>query len=451
MAEMIGPREIYKMIKGRRLSRRVSAVRRIDRVSPVPGRRVLAITFDDGPCVGPARPGQEPLTQGILKILKENGAKGTFNIIGTTEYKYPDKKGAGGGPYWNGVRYDHYPEFGQDHLAGAVNRPDLVKRMVQEGHELSNHGFSHAPFGPCRYPYAKRRFLPGFDAVLQDLTLLHVLVKDLTGYEMRLGRPAHYIDKAVDGTDAYDAYKFMDYLYLGASFDGGGWKASCGDFTKDVEDMVSPLRSFLSRFPDGLNGAIVFHKDGYNMSAQAPVLEGLARQMQILKEHEYDVVTVSQLLSMSRFSDLEPGNPLYNHAEAMLKAGYLVAFRDNCIRPEKKITLGELRLMCIPMGAQREKSSIFGPKRWATGYVPEMLSGNRYPSAAQERFQGVRVQDLADACRRFVREIVPENGDTPKRIAMLESALASLEKGQALATRADAIKFLSAAFVDMQG
>ena len=210
---MAGPREIYRRIKNMRLSHRIHAVRRINRVAPVPGRRVVAITFDDGPCAAPARPGSEPLTLGILEALRKYRAKGTFDIIGTTQFKYPDRKGPTGGPYWNRVKYDHYPEFGADRLAGAVNQPDLVKRIVGEGHEHSITGSLMPPLGHASYPYASRRYLPGFDAVLCDLVALDVLVKDLTGIKMRLGRPAHYIDKTVDGRDAFDAYRALDYLY----------------------------------------------------------------------------------------------------------------------------------------------------------------------------------------------------------------------------------------------
>ncbi len=463
---MVGPRDIYRKLKGYRLSHRIHPVRRVSRVAPVPGRRVVAITFDDGPCAAPARPGSEPLTEGILQTLREHGAKGTFDIIGTTQFKYPDQKGANSGPYWNGVKYDHYPEFGADRLAGAVNHPDLVKRMVQEGHELSNHGFTHAPFGPCNYPYASRRYLPGYDAVLFDLVALDELVKDLTGIKMRLGRPAHYIDKTVDGRDAYDAYRALNYLYLGAWFDGGGWKASSGDFHKDVEDMVQPLEAALAANADSLNGAIIFHKDGYNMSSQCPALEGLRQQLPILKRYEYDIVTVSELCAMSRFADVSPDDPLYRPAEALLKAGYLVAYADNCVRPQKKITPRELGLMCVPMGVQRDASLLASDPRsqWASQSIPQMISGTSLTGRIRDRFESVFLDDLAKACHQFVgmgaqgdegsgpvgevantaAHAVPGDDQRQRRALLLES-LGPCEHRPA--TRGEAIRLLSAALV----
>lgn len=61
----------------------------------------IAITFDDGP-----KPGQ---TDRLLDILKERGIKATFFVIGKNVAAYPD----------------------------------LIRRMVEEGHEVGNHTWNH--------------------------------------------------------------------------------------------------------------------------------------------------------------------------------------------------------------------------------------------------------------------------------------------------------------------
>lgn len=465
---MQGPREIYRKIKNYRLSQKIHPVRRIDRVAPVPGRRVVAITFDDGPCAGPARPGTDPLTLGILEALKEAGAKGTFDIIGSTKFKYPDVKGANGGPYWNGVGYDHYPEFGQDHLGGAVNQPDLVKRIVAGGHQLSNHGFSHAAFGPNKYPYASRRFLPGFDAVVEDLKALDEYVTALTGVKMELGRPPHYIDRIVGGYDAYDAYRALGYLYLGAHFDGGGWQASSGDFATDVDNMVRPLQAALSEDPGCLNGSIIFHKDGYNMSSEAPALEGLKRQLEVLKAHEYEVVTVRELLEMSQFTDLSPEDPLYPATEALLRAGYIVAYADNRVRPLNKITVRELNRMSVPAGVPYANRRSAGTERageraaeqtgehtgdcaeraWSRGLFqivsqrvgPPGLAGRHFGKSSK-----VERTDIVAACQEVVSQMAIGEEENLRRNVLIESR--SRETGGTDVTRGEAILLLAAALV----
>ncbi len=63
----------------------------------------IALSFDDGP--------NEPYTSQILDILKQEGVKATFFPLGTN------------------IRRD----------------PQVIQRMVKEGHAIGNHGFDHFP------------------------------------------------------------------------------------------------------------------------------------------------------------------------------------------------------------------------------------------------------------------------------------------------------------------
>lgn len=65
-------------------------------------KKIAALTFDDGPSI--------PFTGKILDILKEEGIKATFFLLG-----------------------DH-----------ARKHPELVQRIYKEGHEIGNHSWSHA-------------------------------------------------------------------------------------------------------------------------------------------------------------------------------------------------------------------------------------------------------------------------------------------------------------------
>lgn len=65
------------------------------------GKRLAALSFDDGP---------DPLyTPGVLDILKDYQIKATFFLVG----------------------------------ASVEDHPDLVKRAIEEGHEIENHTYSH--------------------------------------------------------------------------------------------------------------------------------------------------------------------------------------------------------------------------------------------------------------------------------------------------------------------
>jgi peptidoglycan/xylan/chitin deacetylase (PgdA/CDA1 family) len=64
-------------------------------------RPIVAMTFDDGP--------HKTLTPRLLDILKERGIKATFFVVGRNVVEYPD----------------------------------IAKRIVDEGHEIANHTWSH--------------------------------------------------------------------------------------------------------------------------------------------------------------------------------------------------------------------------------------------------------------------------------------------------------------------
>ncbi|MBO5734263.1 MAG: polysaccharide deacetylase [Clostridia bacterium] len=68
---------------------------------PEDGDKVIYLTFDDGPSTS--------VTPQILDILKKNGVKATFFVLGSQ----------------------------------AENHPELISRMAQEGHAIANHSYSH--------------------------------------------------------------------------------------------------------------------------------------------------------------------------------------------------------------------------------------------------------------------------------------------------------------------
>jgi len=333
---------IVKHWRKEQLAKHLSVARRIERIAPPRDRLVVAMTFDDGPTAAPARPGDgRGLTDLLLRALAEYGAHGTFDVIGTTADNYPDEEGRLGTALWSGTKFDHYPEFGRDALAGVVNQPDLARRIIAEGHELSNHGYNHIAFGPFRMVYGSRTFLDDSEACVADIKRLHDFVQDEFGYEMKLSRPPHYIDRTADGLSSYDVYARLGYNYLAASFDGGGWLPGT-DYKSEVERMVAAVERALKRDPGSLNGQIIFQKDGYNMAKRSPVVDALPRQLVLLKQCGYQVLTVSELLAINPVSDVPPADSASAPLRALLAAGYPVAYRDNTARLDRLLTVGEL-------------------------------------------------------------------------------------------------------------
>ena len=151
--------------KGKRLVKKLlpeekhhlSCTRRIERVKTA--KRVCAMTFDDGPMDLPASPdrfGGRALTDVLLDILAEFGARGTFDVIGDTSENYPDQAGKPGSAAWGGIKFDHYPDIGRDDKGGVVHNDRLVRRILEEGHQITNHGYRHIIFGKKPFVYGAR-------------------------------------------------------------------------------------------------------------------------------------------------------------------------------------------------------------------------------------------------------------------------------------------------------
>lgn len=331
----------------------VSYTRRIERVKT--GERVVAMTFDDGPMDLPSSPdkfGGKSLTDLLLDTLKEYDALGTFDVVGDTSENYPDVAGKPGQADWGGVRYDHYPDINQDERGGVVHNPRLVRRIIDEGHQVTNHGYRHVLFGKKPFVYGKRNHFDSLDQVLEDLNRLHSLLKKEYGYEMTMSRPPHYVDKIEGGFSSYDAYDQMGYLYMAAAFDGAGWLpihhgSAQESLQAEVEAMVAPMKKALEADPNSLAGQIIFQKDGYNMSRRTPVAFGLGKQLELLKSYGYRVVTVEQLMEYSPFADVGAEEPGFEKLAALQKTRGIV-YSDNRLRLDAPMTWGELAMLLAP-------------------------------------------------------------------------------------------------------
>ena len=98
-------------------------------------------------------------------------------------------------------------------LPASPDRFDgLIRRMLAEGHQITNHGYRHIIFGKKPFVYGAREYLPGFDAAVEDLTRLHTLMQTRYGYTMTLARPPHYVDSTKDGFTSYDAHALLRCL-----------------------------------------------------------------------------------------------------------------------------------------------------------------------------------------------------------------------------------------------
>ena len=346
----------------------ISYTRRLERISTT--RKICAMTFDDGPMDLPCAPDRldgRSLTDVLLDTLAQYGAKGTFDVVGDTSANYPDVAGKLGSAAWGGVRYDHYPDMNQDRFGGAEHNDRLIRRMLDEGHQITNHGYRHIIFGKKPFVYGKREYLGDFDKAVEDLTRLDSLMKDRYGYTMTMSRPPHYVDKMDGGFTSYDVYDAMGYLYMAASFDGQGWLPSVlpdaeEALNAEVRAMVEPIRSALAQNADFFCGQIIFQKDGYNMAKRTPVAYGLGQQLELLKDAGYEIVTVEELLRESPFADVGRDDPDFDKLFALSQT-HAIVFSDNRLRLDQAMTNGELAMLLAPREAAVDARRIMMKER----------------------------------------------------------------------------------------
>jgi len=184
---------------------------------------------------------------------------------------------------------------------------------------------------------------------------LHDTVARETGQNITLARPPHYVDAMPDGRTAYDLYNLMGYNYLAASVDGGGWMGCKQEkYAAEVDAMAARLRTILKDDPDGLNGKIIFQKDGYNMSRLSPVADALPKQLALLKEYGYTVVTVSELLKLSPVIDMSPGDPDFAAVATLIGKGVCLTYQNNTIKLDAVPSRGEFYTMLTPPEVLRD-------------------------------------------------------------------------------------------------
>ena len=195
------------------------------------GRRAVALTFDDGPSLH--------TTPRLLELLRANGAKATFFVVGEQ----------------------------------VEAHPDVVARIAGDGHEIGNHTFSH-PHSLYLAPAALR------DEIVRTNDAVASVYP-----RVRFVRPPYGKDRRRTATLAGE-------LGMRVAL----WSVDSGDASEYTTDEI--VETVLE---DVEPGAIVLLHDGG--PERPPVLEACARLLPVLREQGYELTTLSELLEDRTGSD----------------------------------------------------------------------------------------------------------------------------------------------------
>ncbi len=187
---------------------------------------MIALTFDDGP--------HPRYTRQILEILKKEGIKATFFIVGEN--------------------INYYDE-------------GIVAEIINEGHELGNHTFNHE--------HTKAMSESEF---YDDVRACHELVKKKYGYEMKIFRPPEgYIDDKVKNIANELGYSIIIWSIDTKDWEHVGSDIIVGNVEKNASD-----------------GDIILMHD--YVSKPNTTIGALERLIKKLKGEGYSFVTVSELI-----------------------------------------------------------------------------------------------------------------------------------------------------------
>ena len=187
----------------------------------------IALSFDDGPAAS---------TRHILDVLKENKAEAAFFLIG--------KKIAG--------------------------NKDLIVRMVQEGHIIGNHSFSHHPLFDL-FSSAK---------MLKDMTDMNQSVKNITGLTPRFFRPPYGVTNPI-----------LKKAVMAGGFISIGW--SIRSYDTVIKKPSRLLNKILSALKPG--SILLLHDTSETTAAILPEL------LKTIRQKGFQIVRLDKLVNLKSY------------------------------------------------------------------------------------------------------------------------------------------------------
>ncbi|MDN4593898.1 polysaccharide deacetylase family protein [Polycladomyces subterraneus] len=199
------------------------------------GKKAVALTFDDGP--------DTYYTNQVLNILKKEGVHATFFVTGKN----------------------------------AQAHPEMIRRILQEGHVLGNHSWNHPDL---------TRLTPS--QAVEQIERTNTVIFKLTGLRMLLFRPPY--GKLNDQLE--QRFHQLGYTIVDWSVDTRDWAGTpAAKIMRYVRNQTGP------------GGIILQHSAGARGHLDNTI-KALPRIIQYLKSHGYEIVTVPELLDKPAYAGI---------------------------------------------------------------------------------------------------------------------------------------------------
>lgn len=197
--------------------------------NPLIKEKKIALTFDDGP---------NEITPSILNVLQKHNIKATFFCIGKNIETYPD----------------------------------ILKSIIEKGHTIGNHTYSHAPF----FDFYNK------DQVITEIEKTDALIKSVLGKKSTLFRPPY----GVTNPSIRKALEVTKHQTI-------GWNIRSLDGIIKNEKFI--LNRIIKRIKPG--GIVLLHDTSIitvNVSEQL---------LYFLEKNNYSVIPLEELLNIKAYED----------------------------------------------------------------------------------------------------------------------------------------------------
>lgn len=195
---------------------------------PLESQKIIALTFDDGP---------NENTLLVLEILKKYHVKATFFCIGKNIEK----------------------------------QPEILKRIIEEGHIVGNHSYSHSTFFDF---YRKSR-------LIEEIRKTDALIESILGKKVKLFRPPY----GVTNPSIRRALEVTKHKVI-------GWNIrSLDGILKDEKFIFARIKNRIA--PGGI---VLLHDTLHTVKV-------LERLMLHLEENNYKVVSIEALLEIKAYEN----------------------------------------------------------------------------------------------------------------------------------------------------
>ncbi|MGP6140166.1 glycosyltransferase [Jeotgalibaca sp. A127] len=322
----------------------------------------VAISFDDGP--------NPKYTGRVLEILDQYNVKAAFFLIGQNASMYPE----------------------------------LTKKIYDEGHEIGSHTYTH------------KDIISVSDQQLEfELNSTQRVIQGITGHSVIMFRPPYLLlndepnelpSKKV--LDRFLTIQEMGYTVVSSTIDPRDWNG--GTAEQIFNDTIKRIQ----------NGrTILFHDSGGDRN---PTIEALPRVIEWLKENDYSIVPVSELVGLERklvMPDVQEAEktmvPLFQFGSSF--NAMFITFARNLLSVLIGIGLVRLVILVIFSYKQKRKSEKLVFDEDKRPFVTVLIAAYN-----EETVIGNTIQSILASSYPHFEILIVDDGSKDKTASIVEAA-----------------------------